>query len=160
MTNWSDRGPINILGSTTAPTKGTTSRDKIYTRRVGDSLEIRFEYYQTSAGTAGNGSYIIVIPDGLSMDGAKINTTTATAGTVINSHVGTANIGNAINEGTAVNHEAEVAVWSVNALRILFEDNSFSNRRDWASNALGLDNAVLHFSGMATVPISGWTVNN
>jgi hypothetical protein len=160
MTDWVDNGAINLLGSTTAPTKGATSRDKIYSRRVGDSLEMRFEFHQTSAGTAGSGSYIIVLPSGLSMDGAKINTTSASPSTVISSHVGTGNIGNALNEGSAVNQEVEIAVWSSNALRVLFEDNTYNNRKDWANNALGLDNTTIHFSGMATVPISGWTTSN
>lgn len=67
ITDWKEY-PLTITGSTTNPTKGTIHTDKALWRRVGDSMEITYAYRQTTAGTAGNGSYRFSIPAGHTID--------------------------------------------------------------------------------------------
>jgi hypothetical protein len=56
---------------TTAPTKGTIVRDTAWYRRVGDTMEIQWNYEQSSAGTGGSGVYIFPLPLGLTIDTTK-----------------------------------------------------------------------------------------
>lgn len=57
QTGWTDWQPITITAQTTNPTKGVTVYDQCRKRRSGTQLEIEFNYYQSSAGTAGSGKY-------------------------------------------------------------------------------------------------------
>lgn len=68
--------PSSVGG--TAPTKGTIVRDKAWWRRQGDSIEIRWEYEQSSSGTAGTGTtYLFPIPSGV--PGADLTKISASA---------------------------------------------------------------------------------
>lgn len=71
---WTTYTP-SITGSTTNPTKGTVDIDEGKWRRVGDSIEIRYIYQHSVAGTAGSGSYYVSIPSGLSIDTTKVSNT-------------------------------------------------------------------------------------
>lgn len=62
-TPWIDTGAAVITGSTTNPTKGATvTNDRLWYRRVGGSADFRWDYRQTSAGTAGTGTYGLTTP--------------------------------------------------------------------------------------------------
>lgn len=52
-----DGGAITFRGTTTNPTKGTTTRDNVYWCRKGDFKKLRYTFFMSSAGTAGVGSY-------------------------------------------------------------------------------------------------------
>jgi hypothetical protein len=52
--------------------KGTTTYDKLFWRRVGDSMEIRYHLVMTTAGDYGDGNNYIEIPEGLTADLTKI----------------------------------------------------------------------------------------
>jgi hypothetical protein len=41
-------------------------------RRVGDTMEMRWNYVQSTAGTAGNGIYLFHLPAGFAIDTAKL----------------------------------------------------------------------------------------
>lgn len=74
ITDWVSEA-TTIGGTTTAPTKGTMARDNIYSRRVGDSLECRIDFYQTAAGANGSGAYLFHLPTSygtLTIDNTKV----------------------------------------------------------------------------------------
>ena len=74
---------LNITAVTSDPTKGTTSVDQAYYRRVGDSMEIKFDYAQTTTGTAGSGVYLFSVPSGYTIDSSKIDISTGTGRGVV-----------------------------------------------------------------------------
>jgi hypothetical protein len=68
---WTSAGAITIGGTTTAPTKGTRTKDDISYRQVGlKEWEVVMTYYQTANTGAANGSgdYLFTLPNGLSFD--------------------------------------------------------------------------------------------
>jgi|GEM_PF-1225615 hypothetical protein len=66
---WSTSVPITIGATITAPTKGPTSIDYVkYRNIVGKEYEMEYNYLQTSAGSGGNGDYLISLPSGLQFD--------------------------------------------------------------------------------------------
>lgn len=71
VTDWQTYS-LSITGTTTNPTKGSILLDTAKWRRVGDSMEIVYSFYQNSAGTAGSGDYLFSIPSGYTIDSTKI----------------------------------------------------------------------------------------
>lgn len=61
-TGWEDKGPITITATTTNPTKGATTVDRVLCRRNGSNMEIKYDYIQSSAGAIGSGIYLLEIP--------------------------------------------------------------------------------------------------
>ncbi len=67
--------PMAITGSVSDPTKASSPVfDLAVWRRVGDSMEIRYQYRQSSAtgAAAGSGTYQFAVPSGVTMDVTKI----------------------------------------------------------------------------------------
>lgn len=66
-------GVNQISGTTTNPTKGTTTNDLVRAEQAsGDHWHIKGEYKQTTSGSsAGSGDYLILLPNGLQFDPAK-----------------------------------------------------------------------------------------
>jgi hypothetical protein len=72
VTDWQTYS-LAITATTTNPTKGTTLiRDIARWRRVGDSMEINYSFYQVTLGTAGSGIYLFSLPPGYSIDINKL----------------------------------------------------------------------------------------
>lgn len=71
VTPWSTDVVNTITGTTTNPTKGTTTVDRMRWRRVGGDAEIIIEYKQTAGGAAGSGDYLFAMPSGLLIDTTK-----------------------------------------------------------------------------------------
>jgi len=69
--------PLTIGATTTAPTKGTIAEDIATWARHGDKMLWSYRYRQTSAGTAGNGTYLFPLPTGHEIDLAKTPAGTA-----------------------------------------------------------------------------------
>ncbi len=68
---WTSAGAISISGTTTAPTKGTTTKDNISYRQLGTKQwEVVMTYFQTANTGAANGSgdYLFTLPNSLSFD--------------------------------------------------------------------------------------------
>lgn len=62
-----------VIGATgTAPTTGTLTSNLAEWRRVGDSMEIRYDFKMTTDGTDGVGNYLFPLPAGYSADSNKI----------------------------------------------------------------------------------------
>jgi hypothetical protein len=76
---WSTGVPITFGATTTAPTKGTTSFDYVRYRNLGGKeYEVEYNYVQTGAGNAGNGDYLITLPEGLQFDYTALGQTANT----------------------------------------------------------------------------------
>jgi len=67
---WTSAGSITIAATVTAPTKGTVAADNISYRQVGTKQwQIIVTYMQTAgSGAAGNGDYVITLPNSLQFD--------------------------------------------------------------------------------------------
>lgn len=76
QTAWASEA-TTITATTTNPTKGTIVADKIYWRRIGDSMVCRIDYQQSSVGTVGSGNYLFTIPNGKTIDTTKCRLSTA-----------------------------------------------------------------------------------
>jgi hypothetical protein len=72
LTRWTNTGASTIGATTTAPTKGTAATDQVSWRRVGDTMEMRWRYVQSTAGSAGSGYYLLTIPGGYTIDTTKL----------------------------------------------------------------------------------------
>jgi hypothetical protein len=72
VTDMQDAGVITIGATTTAPSKGTTSADKVRWQRIGDQGHFVYEF-KTTAGGTGAGDYLVSLPAGLSFDSTKIS---------------------------------------------------------------------------------------
>ena len=59
---------LTIGATTTAPTLGTTPVNNAQWRRVGGCMEVRYDFQQSTAGTAGSGNYLFPLPAGYSID--------------------------------------------------------------------------------------------
>lgn len=64
---------LTIGATTTPPAPGTVTVNNAQWRRVGDCMEIRYDFLQTVAGTAGTGGYLFPIPSGYTIDLAKVD---------------------------------------------------------------------------------------
>lgn len=84
---------LDIDGSTTDPTQGTNTTNAFW-RRVGDSIDVNVSYEQTGAGTAGSGTYLFRLPQGLTLDASRgYASTDIHTGLVGNACVNSANWG-------------------------------------------------------------------
>lgn len=154
MTDWITSGTNTITGTTTNPTKGTTTQDRVRWRRVGDSAEIQLEYKQTTGGSAGSGDYLFAIPAGMTIDSNKI-----IFNTVIGGGVG----GDGTTSGAAaagiVATDAGVGIVSVydtTRVRIIIRNGGTTATAAIGSSFFGLGNANLGISASFRIPISGW----
>lgn len=160
VTDWVDRGAITITGSTSNPTKGATAVDKMWTRRVGDNLEVRVEYVQSATGTAGSGDYLLSLPAGLSIDTSKLTPDSAVEGGgsdyTLNNSVGDANLG-----VSTTNLVGTVCVFDATRVRVFGIDTNGSgvNRGAWGSTYFSLSSANMFLTASFSVPISGWSSN-
>ncbi len=157
--DWIDGGAITITGTTTNPTKGTTTRDKVFYKREGQNLLLRYEYSQTVAGTAGSGDYLFAIPaaSGCTIDTTRIGTSTtvgSTSGDTNNVTVGAASAGISGAAGPGI-----VSVFSTTALRFMIRDSASATYRALSSASFALSNANLNYSAQASVPCVGWQEN-
>ena len=158
ITEWKNDGAITIGATTTAPTKGTTSVDKAWYRRVGDSLEVRLEYAQSGGSpAAGSGDYLLTIPNSLSIDTDKVQTYTTVlgAGNAQPDHsIGTCHV-------TITNNAAEgtVSVYSSTQIRfhlISSDDASGNSLGTFSSAFYTFSSDPLAFGATFKVPIEGW----
>lgn len=150
VTDWFDSGVITITGSTTNPTKGTTTKDSAKWRRVGDSMEILYEFAQSTAGVAGSGDYRLGIPSGFTIDSNKIE------------------IANALPRGTCGSftirstgsfYEGQVHTATSTAVWCSFVDTASATGavKSFGSVDAAFNNNPLQFTAVVRVPILGWS---
>lgn len=151
VTDWQ---PYNLVigATTTAPTPGTIVINSAEWRRIGDSMEITYNFQQSSAGTAGSGTYLFPLPGGYSIDTNKLTPTTTIYGTV----VGSASYGDS---GGTDGSVGSVKVYNSTNLAV----NAITSTTAASKHAL-MSSSISPLSGAATigisftalVPIVGW----
>jgi hypothetical protein len=146
-TPWVDAGASTITAVTTNPTKGGgTFYDKVYWRRVSNSCHIRYEYRQSTAGTAGSGDYLWSVPIGVvDSNLASFDTGASSPLTAAYSGLGT---GRGDFGGTGV--ILHLSLYSTTKLRFVFS-NSFV-----ASSTASLANAEFAFHVFSDLPMTDW----
>lgn len=155
---WTDIGTNTITGSTSNPTKGTTSVDKIWGRRVGGDLEVRIEYVQSGTGANGSGDYLWALPSGYPIDTAKLTADTAIEGGgsayTISNRMGSCSLGVSGNNG-----EGSVAVYDSSKVRFFVISTDASNNNSPGANGSTFYNfgtADFYATATFTVPITDW----
>jgi hypothetical protein len=135
-----------VIGAiTTAPTKGTTVVDQAYWRRVGDSMEIRYEYQQSAAGSAGSGTYRFPLPAGYSIDQSKIS--------VAETNAEIRNCGSGAASGTTYTRALVTATPGTPTAIELQQSDGVGV----GSTLFDLGKASARYAFMATVPILNWS---
>lgn len=137
--------PMVITGTTSNPVKGTAVTDKAKWRRVGDSMEIRYDYYQSAAdGTNGVGIYLYALPTGYLIDTAKIQVSTdGTTGTCGNVHI-----------ATAASYTGEVIAYDSTKVMLLIGNSVTAN--DFHGNVVHGFTTGFSNTFSCRVPILGW----
>jgi hypothetical protein len=152
-TAWVDSGVNTITATTANPTKGVNTLDKVWWRRQGDSAQIRIEYAQTGAGSAGTGDYLFLLP--LTIDSSKVTMYATVEGGV----GGWVNAGSMLGYGTATEAARVAAALSVvpyDTTKIRLLGMSDFDAGCIGSGYNGLSVAGQYYQAIFTVPISGW----
>lgn len=145
--NWkSFTATINAV--TTNPTKGTNT-DKCAWRRIGNWMEVVFFYQQTTAGTAGSGTYKFPVPNSFTMD---TNVITANDLSSASNMATIAGYGFSWNKSTGGQWILSVIPYDSTNFALLREaDGDFIS-----GSANSMSNANVYYTFRAQVPISGW----
>ncbi len=147
--------PITITGTGSNPAKGTVTTDVAEWRRVGDSMEIRYQYLQSAAGSAGSGTYLFNLPSGYSANTSKITPDTG------------ANFSSQCGSFSAVQNGGVALIGST----FLYDTTHFSGVGTYSNNSAGagfaplgastipLNSTAVGYGINALVPIAGWSSN-
>ena len=136
---WSTPTTITIDAVTTAPGKGTTSRDRIIYRRDGRDMIIHFDYAQTTGGSAGSGSYLFKLPSGYLINYNIIDITTD----VDSAGAGTNVVGNGgLFASSGSRSVISVKAYNTTSLTI----GKDATNSDIGSNAVSLGNSAFRVS--------------
>lgn len=137
---------LNITANT-PPTKGTVTRDEARWRRNADSMEIHYDYAQTSGGSAGSGSYLFPLPGAFAIDTNKQTTTTSSGQHV----VGVSGILNSALQENGWVYAATTTQVSITT------GNDSTPLADVSNSRAPLSTAAIRYSFKASVPITGWS---
>jgi hypothetical protein len=148
-TDWQDGGETTITAVTTAPTKPTVrTADKMRWRRVGDTVEARYEYRNASAtgAAAGSGTYLWALP--FAADTAKLPASVTTNNDFGESYLGH---GSSSNNGSSTD----------DTMAFLYDSTHF--RLTYSAGTLqGSAHRALNISGGISIglrlayPVAGW----
>lgn len=148
--------PLTIGAVTTPPTKAsTTIFDLAHWRRVGDSMHFKYSYrHDASAGSAaGSGAYLFPIPLGLDIDLAKMNSQSASQEWQDVCGTGVATTG-APQESTG-----HMRMYDLNNLLMVTIEDTSGLLAAIGSAFIPINaNALVRYSFIAEIPISGWNV--
>lgn len=139
---------LTIGGTTSAPTKGTITRDEARYARVGDSLLIHYDFEQSAAGSAGSGTYLFPLPSGLTIDTTKQSVGDSNQSQFI--------VGNAAESDGSTRYLGNVIAYNASnlAIAVMNEGNSINLI---GSGSRNLGNTNEKYSFQARVPITGWS---
>lgn len=155
VTDWVDYNLV-VGAVTTPPTEGTGVVKSARWRRVGDSIEIRYNYNQTGAGVSGSGIYLFPLPNNLQIDITKVTPTTGTVG-VFGTMVGSGHMGEG--DVTAAMKPVMVVPYSASALRISTDMNGVATQPWGSGQSNSYADPILNYSFEARVPVVGWSSN-
>lgn len=139
-------------GETSAPTKGTASKDFAQYRRIGGSIETCYSYVQTGAGSAGSGNYLFPIGGEAEMD-------TGTRAHISNYNM-MGNTGVISSSATFTSNNRDIYLVPVQSsrLRMLIYDPTATTSQVFNSGGgtynYGITNMQLSYC--ASFPVSGW----
>jgi hypothetical protein len=163
---WTDGGALVVTATTTAPTLGsaTVPTNKMWYKRNGSNLDVRFEFAITAAGTAtaGTGDYLFAIPAGLTIDTSKLTVYTTVVGNAgafkplntVGSFSGNSNT-NGIVGGVYVYDTTRVRLGGKYSL-----DAGGSTATAIISAGFGAwTTGITNYSATFSVPILGWSEN-
>lgn len=153
MTPWINYGPLTINGSSSNPTKATTTvTDTAYFRRIGDSMHLRYYYYHTdnTGAAAGTGTYLFVIPLALEIDTNKATDSTSTG---LLYPVGTSTVAGASFVGVGM-----VKVWNATSLNIYVIEAGGPSSGAISSTYFAINQSAMAYGFDCIIPISGWDV--
>lgn len=137
-----------VLNGSSSP--GTISRNTSRWRRVGDTMEIQVDYYQTTGGSTGTGTSY-GLPPGYSVDTGKILTASTGQGISIGN-------GNAISGSTL--YKCTVLYGSTTSMiPTCYDDAAVSKETTWGTAPLNYAVTSLGISFIARVPILGWSTS-
>lgn len=145
-------GAITIGATTTAPTKGTTTIDRVMYSRYGNRLNADYQYNQTVAGSDGSGDYLFTLPAGLSFDSNEVTfdaTASATwiAGTKIDPRAFVGRSTSSLNGD--INIDMVMIAYSATQFRVLMTNSTV------LSSSTFYDVGVLGTSEIAGMRLSG-----
>jgi uncharacterized protein YdeI (BOF family) len=142
--------PMVITGTTTNPTKATTTLyDSAYWAQDGDMMELRYDYgHSNNTGSAvGSGTYLFALPAGYTIDTNKM---------VANVTYASGICGPAAVTGTGQD-AGYVKAYDSTHLAIFIMDPV--NEGFYGSGLIGINAADVRISFKARVPIVGWSSN-
>lgn len=136
--------------------KGTIVRDNAYWRRVGQNMEIMWDYEQSAAGTAGTGNYLLTVPNSKS-----INTSLVAVTTDAEIAVGHGIVANSADAEATIAKPLEAVPNDSTHFAFVFSSsnaNSLDDDRTYVSNTTtgNFGATVSVISIRISVPISGW----
>ena len=153
------------LGSTgNVPVRGTVATETAKWRRVGDSMEIFYNYRQTAAGTNAGGSVLFSLPPGYSADLNKVSLPGIQAtganfgfgGTLL----GTAQISSTSAGDATFSAPSTPSLYSLNQISIATASSTTGAQYPFGNSTAinyGVNNLWVSFH--VTVPIAGWSSN-
>lgn len=148
-----------IKATTTNPTFGTIVKNKGMWRRNGGNLEIEWDFRQSSAGTAGSGTYLLDISGlSLTIDTAKKAGNTGVASQLdFDSKVG---VYSGFNNDNGTRAEGGVYVYNSTQLKVAYiyavNGTGTAGYNIWGSGGNQFSIANLTNNVRISVPISGW----
>mgnify|MGYP003647328105 CR=1 FL=1 len=143
--NWIDY-TIEITGTSSNPSKGTIVRDKARYRRVGDSIEIHWDYQQSAAGSIGSGTYLFSLPPGLVIDTDKFS---------VGADSEQYNVGSGYVRSATFNGSAVPQAYNSTNLALVVSTGGYVG-----STLNALNNATWYATFNARVPIAGWNATS
>ena len=144
---------------------GTNECNEARWRRVGDSMEIQWNFRQSTAGNAGtDGTYVIPLPDGYSIDTTKVGASDFSS-TNAGVTVGYGRISASADTLGAQTKPAfpqvtEGVTWGLQLGLVAVASNLLDDTYHmWASGVFDLGTNPLAITMSAKVPIQGWNAN-
>lgn len=151
-TDWTDAGASTVTAVSGGAVKGTIVTDSVKWRRVGDSMELRWDYEQSATGTSGTGRYILTIPGGYTIDTTKqgVSTTDKFA-------VGYGYFSN--NSDSLSGTTVPGTVFAYDSTHLAFAAlNTTSTQTQIGASLFGFANSAnIKYTVFARIPISGWS---
>jgi len=166
LSGWQDIGPMVVTATTTAPTKGTVTTDITRARRVGDSLEVRLAFRQSTGGVGGSGDYLFEVPTTfngkpISIDLSKVNSFTAVEGPSTNYSVGFGNVVGGFNYSNATSqYKGDVMVYDSTHVRFGMLGGGQGGTLGFGmigDSFGGLGSTNIEYSAVYTIPIKEWS---
>lgn len=157
MSDWQSYS-LTVGATTTPPTQGAGAVNQAWWRRVGDSMEIMFNYAQTSGGSNGSGTYLFPLPPGYSIDTTKVTASTGAIGTG-GDVIGSASLSSTSSSATISADTGVVIPYNSNNLQVIVGYNTTNELFPWSSSWFQFNITTLYGSFIAKVPIAGWSSN-